>query len=160
MPEQETAPQVPCIPPVPTLPLACPWPALAPTVPPMTDGEVATTDRAGWPQRGVIPFLAADSRCLHPAFPRARSQCSKDTGAPLGLWHVPVLRVCTARLPRKPTPAFLQLPVLRVESDTNTCHPRKCLCRPPFCVRGGLREPVGPGPPPFFLLLRLEEWGS
>ena len=50
----------------------------------MIDGEVATTDRAGWPQRGVIPFLAADSRCLHPAFPRARSQCSKDPGAPLG----------------------------------------------------------------------------
>ena len=32
----------------------------------------------------VIPFLAADSRCLHPAFPHARSQCSKDPGAPLG----------------------------------------------------------------------------
>lgn len=68
----------------------CPWhvPGLCwlPPCPmhPMTDEEVATTDGAGWPQRGVIPFLAADSRCLCPAFPRARRQCPKDPGAPLG----------------------------------------------------------------------------
>lgn len=51
---------------------------------------------------------------------------------------------------RKPSLAFLLPCALWAESDTNTCHPRKCLCCPPFCVRGH-REPVDPEPPPFLL---------
>ena len=56
----------------------------------------------------VIPFLAADSRCLHPAFPHARSQCSKDPGAPLG--HLRRYGV-----PAKKKKAFAGIPTTREE---------------------------------------------
>lgn len=58
----------------------------------------------------VIPFLAADSRCLHPAFPHARSQCSKDPGAPLG--H---LRRYGVPAKKKKKKAFAGIPSTREE---------------------------------------------
>lgn len=72
--------------------------------------------------------------------PQVPTSCSPPQG---------LCPACLRCLPTWETQAGLSsAPVLRVESHTNTCHPRKCLCHPPFCVRG-LGEPADPGPPPF-----------
>lgn len=57
---------------------------------------------------------------------------------------------CMSVLPGETQPRLSSARALCGESDTNTCHPRKCLCHPPFCVRGH-REPVDQGAALFFV---------